>query len=751
MNKYIYKFRYTFLLVISVLLALMCMCVTIKKNEQNKIIICEVTSNNVIITEDSRIVTNDYIELKNSGSHSCELDGLYLSDDIMNLKKMPLSGLVILPYEYIAIECSGDIDFSVNQNGESIYLSNEDGEIIDSVDVPQLQENQAYSRIGDGEQWGKTICTAAEMNITETEFVDEPVFSHESGFYEDEFELKLSCNSGMTIYYTLDGSIPTEEDLVYSEPICVYDRSEEENVWNSIQNIVYDWNNYSPDLAPVEKAFVVRAMAVNDLGISSKTVTEIYWINKEHYESGLVISLVVEPEDLFGEDDGIYVSGSLYDEWYLSDSSEEMPTPYFRKRGSKWERECMVQFFDDGRQISEQMAGIRIQGESARNKAKKRFSLYARDEYSGDNVFEKDFFEDGVYSHSLLLREKMSDVLVQRLMKGREVAINEGIPCSVFLNGEYWYDVFLREKFDANYFLTHYGVEKDSLICVKHESVDEGEDEDIELYNYIFDYVSQNDMSDESNYFELCDLIDMQSYIDYSCCRIYNVNTDSGDKKNIVMWRSREADGFAYNDGKWRWALYDTDAIEWLKPQDFGADETAAINMYTEGKYAFNNCELSSSLIKNEVFCKQFVNTMMDLINTSFRIENVQKQLVDLGEDVTWNNSFYEKRAEYVIRQTAEEFNLNENLANLKLENNDEEAGSIIVNTIVPEMLNGKWEGKYFVDYPVEVSAVANLGYEFVGWTGDVESEDEKVIINLDEGDNTLKAKFQKIVKDVNK
>ena len=27
----------------------------------------------------------------------------------------------------------------------------------------------------------------------------------------------------------------------------------------------------------------------------------------------------------------------------------------------------------------------------------------------------------------------------------------------------------------------------------------------------------------------------------------------------------------------------------------------------------------------------------------------------------------------------------------------------------------------------------------------------EKVIINLDEGDNTLKAKFQKIVKDVNK
>ena len=115
MNKYIYKFRYTFLLVISVLLALMCMCVTIKRNEQNKIIICEVTSNNVIITEDSRIVTNDYIELKNSGSHSCELDGLYLSDDIMNLKKMPLSGLVILPYEYIAIECSGDIDFSVNQ------------------------------------------------------------------------------------------------------------------------------------------------------------------------------------------------------------------------------------------------------------------------------------------------------------------------------------------------------------------------------------------------------------------------------------------------------------------------------------------------------------------------------------------------------------------------------------------------------------------------------------------------------------
>lgn len=79
--------------------------------------------------------------------------------------------------------------------------------------------------------------------------VSEPQFSHEAGFYKEIIPLKLHCNEGETIYYTMDGSIPTVESKVYSGIIF-------------LESGEYE----------------IKAVCVNKYGIVGKVITKEYQI-----------------------------------------------------------------------------------------------------------------------------------------------------------------------------------------------------------------------------------------------------------------------------------------------------------------------------------------------------------------------------------------------------------------------------------------------------------------------------------------
>lgn len=67
--------------------------------------------------------------------------------------------------------------------------------------------------------------------IHETDFdltAAPPAFSHEGGFYTDEFQLEIEAEEGSTVYYTLDGSEPTTDSEVYDSPISISDLSSSE-------------------------------------------------------------------------------------------------------------------------------------------------------------------------------------------------------------------------------------------------------------------------------------------------------------------------------------------------------------------------------------------------------------------------------------------------------------------------------------------------------------------------------------------
>lgn len=68
-----------------------------------------------------------------------------------------------------------------------------------------------------------------------------PVPSVSGGYYENGFTLRLTAPSNGSIYYTTDGSTPTADSTLYQDGIPLKNRSSEQNLYNSVQNVVTDW------------------------------------------------------------------------------------------------------------------------------------------------------------------------------------------------------------------------------------------------------------------------------------------------------------------------------------------------------------------------------------------------------------------------------------------------------------------------------------------------------------------------------
>lgn len=220
--------------------------------------------------------------------------------------------------------------------------------------------------------------------------------------------------------------------------------------------------------------------------------------------------------------------------------------------------------------------------------------------------------------------------------------------------------------------------------------------------------------------------------------------------KNVALWRTRDARNGIYSDGRFRWMLYDMDSLEWNDAwlEKYKATSTAAINSFeqkmpTTGT-SYCKQELFVSLKRNADFCRQFVTTFMDLANEYFSKENVAEKLREYGEDLTWNDSFFELRADYIVPYMAEEFDLKGTLKQVELSVNDANGGVVQINTITPKLRNLTWSGSYYSDYPVKLRAKANSGYRFAGWEGSLASFDEEIEVSLADGDAQLRAVFEK-------
>lgn len=101
---------------------------------------------------------DDWVELYNNTDESIDLSNVYLSNNLDYLKKWQFpEGSEIKAQEYLIIWADQDEDqsglhcgFKLSKDGDEIYLSNDDGSIIDSVSFGEQRTNVAYARIPNG-------------------------------------------------------------------------------------------------------------------------------------------------------------------------------------------------------------------------------------------------------------------------------------------------------------------------------------------------------------------------------------------------------------------------------------------------------------------------------------------------------------------------------------------------------------------------------------------------------------------------
>ena len=638
----------------------------------------EICTQNKNIYKDSYGSYSDWIELYNSGNSDFDLSGYGLSDDELDPLQFTFpEGTIIKPNSFLLIILSDQpstkneihANFKLSKKGEKLLFSNKNGELIQSIDVPPLEEDTSFGKNSQGK-----FEIMSPTPLSENIFIlPPPEFSHKSGFYPNNFNLILtSPTENSFIYYTIDGSDPLNSKTrkIYTkEGINIYDRSNEPNIYaeyeedeNSPVSITRGCGYRKPRY-PIDKAMVVRAVSVTD-NLQSKVVDNSYFIktgNLAEYEPYLIVSLVTNPANLFDPEIGIYVTGKQYIDWITSPGYIPNPDKWsktnkcnYYSKGEEWERDATVSFIEKGKLILQQEIGIRLKGSSTRNSPQKSFDLIARKKY-GKKYFEYKFFEENKDLNGEIIEkydtvtlrgtygdERLRDKLGRDIVYDRKSVTTTWMKnCILFLNGEYWGMYELMEKLTPLFFEQHYGVKEKNLVILKENEIDEGPQEECDNYLSMAEQYSLSDLSNSKNYKELEQFFDMDSFAEHYAIGLY-LGTWDWPLQNSGIWKNmgNKNEGNEYTDGKWRFLTYDLDFSMGLTFENYGGVEGYQYDNFRHIERRRGNTIPTNIFIsllrKNDIFRKKFINLYCDFANEVMKKEKIDLILNDYRETVTW-------------------------------------------------------------------------------------------------------------------
>ena len=702
--------------------------ITVEPNkvEANSVIFNEVQQSNLDMFLDPSFNFGGWVELYNATDRAAILDGLYLSDDPAQLRKMalmtsrhgsvPAHGFLTLWFDHYSRWSPRMMTFKLDADGGNLYLSDESGTILSELSYPPAIARTSYARTTDGgSTWSYTDQPTPTASNSTSRFastrLEMPAIDAEGGFFTQPFTAHVSIPAGITLRYTTDGSTPTLDNGETS----------------------------TDGVFRISQTTVLRLRFFRQGQLASAVVTRSYIYKDKDYTLP-VISLVSDNRNLYGDDYGIFVRGNGYGRPGNGQSAA-------CNWNMDWDREANIEFFDEqGHAVFSQEVGVEAAGGWSRAWTPHSFNIKANKVYEGQNRMNYQFFPNKPYLRHKALKvrnggndtdNRIKDPAIQEVVRtsGLYVETQSYRPVHIFHNGTYIGVQNLREPNNKNYGLANYGIGTDDDEMDQWKmSPDSGYVQQVGTRDAWDEWYSlAQNAADALAYERIKQLVDIEEYINYMAVELYIAGTD-WPKNNIKSFRERSE---GQSNSRFRFVLFDTDGafatsnpFQWFQSTQWWTFDRlyGVSDLYPEGRISdeIQFTTIFLNMLQNDAFKRQFADQFCIAAGSVFtpeRAAEVINQLVARvnpamaleGRSATSSagsvRSYFSANRQTSLVAAMREFLGLGTPASVTLSSNLPEAQLLINGLQVP---TGSFAGQLFP--PATLRAVAPAGYRFLGW-----------------------------------
>ena len=344
----------------------------------------------------------------------------------------------------------------------------------------------------------------------------------------------------------------------------------------------------------------------------------------------------------------------------------------------------------------------------------------------------------------------MRDAVIQRAMaEYTDLDWQAWRPAMICINGEYRGILNIRERSNEDNIYTNYDGLEDIDMVENWWRIKEG---DMRNYNAFKSFWNEQGHSLE----EYAQWMDWQEYINLMLMNLFQNNRDFPGN-NFMMWRPKT------DDGRWRFLAKDIDfglglnsskaefnTIEWLFDPDYDS--------YFNWANKYEHTLLFRRLMEDEDFKREFIDRaaiyMGDFMNEKgireiwdsmygqisaeypyhkeLNIQRWQNYTNELNKAYDWlanrANHFYNHLSSYYDLGEAIPVAINKNV-------NSEDLKDIEIRINHVKLSKGVFDGKFFSDRPMCITAIPTNDKRVVGWSTTIVSDDDSISTDICYGD----------------
>lgn len=696
----------------------------------------------------------DWVEFYNPTGAVVNIGGYWLSDDVLDPMKYQIPATVTVPangYKLILFSGQGgynpgylgqtNTDFKITQsNGEDLVFSNPAGNILESYDFATIspnQRNQSYGRVpnGSGPMLIQTNPSqgAANTGATGNAYANAPTIDIQAGYYASPITVSISTTEpGATIYYTTNGSQPTNASTTYTGPITI-------NTTSVLRAIVY-----SPTAGI----------------LPSFTETNTYFFGNDNHSIPVVS-----------------ISGTTLDGGWNGDELTQL------------------EFFQNGTFVVESVGDSNEHGNDSNAYGQRGFDYVTRDALGYDHELEHPMLHtsDRQSYQRLIFKAAANDnypfsnggahirdafVCELSLLGDLHLDERKTRSCILYINGQYWGVYEIREKVDDTDYTKHYYDQPAGNVdflktwggtWTEYAAAPTFNPQT--QWNTFVNFTTTNSMVNQANYDYVVSQFNTMSLIDYFILNGYTLCTDWLNW-NTAWWRGTNPLG----DGRrWRYALWDNDNTFGHGANYTGVSSTQPTSdpCQVEGQGDVGgqgHIPVLNALFDNPDFFADYIQRYAELSNTIFSCERMievldsmimviepemPRQIQRWGGNInTWNNNVQEVRDFILARCNSE---IIDGIAdcydvvpfNVTFQIDGE--GDIQVGDTELSPYETPYSGTYFADLEIDLEAMVDnvvgpcssfQGWEIVSGTGIIADPTSPITTLIIQSDVTVQAIF---------